>query len=108
MLQSKTVRVLATFEPKGTFPGIPDAAALGKPELGQILLERLIGAPPALPPAIKAILSAALNKAMADPQTVGLAKKFEVEMAPSSPEQAVARIRENAAFFAKWKSSLMV
>jgi tripartite-type tricarboxylate transporter receptor subunit TctC len=108
MLQSKTVRVLATFEPKGTFSGVPDAAALGKPELGQILLERLVGAPPALPANIKAILSAALNKAMADPQTVSLAKKFEVEMVPSSPEQAVARIRENAAFFAKWKSSLMV
>jgi tripartite-type tricarboxylate transporter receptor subunit TctC len=107
LLQSRTVRVLASFEPHSTMPGVPDGAALGKPELAQILLERLVGAPPGLPAGIKATLSAALAKAMADPLTVSLARKFEVELAPNTADQAMARVRENAAFFAKYKSFLM-
>src|SRR5580658_7431258 len=38
MQQSRTIRILATFEPHSSFPGVPDAATLGKPELRRILL----------------------------------------------------------------------
>lgn len=106
MQQSRTIRILATFEPHSSFPGVPDAAALGKPELARILLDRLVGAPPGLPPGIKGILSAAFAKSMADPRTVSLAKKFEVELAPNSSDVAAARVRESAAFFGKWKTYL--
>lgn len=106
MQQSRTIRILATFEPHSSFPGVPDAAALGRPELSQILLDRLAGAPPGLPAGIKGILSAAFAKSMADPRTVGLAKKFEVELAPNSADLATARVRESAAFYGKWKTVL--
>jgi tripartite-type tricarboxylate transporter receptor subunit TctC len=106
MQQSRTIRILATFEPHGSFPGVPDAAALGKPELSRILLDRLVGAPPGLPAPVKAILSAAFAKSMADPRTVGLARKFEVELAPNSAELATARVQESAAFYATWKKYL--
>jgi len=106
MEQSRTIRILATFELHSSFPGVPDSTTLGKPELSQILLDRLVGAPPGLPAGIKATLSAALAKSMADPQTVGLARKFEVELAPNSADQATARVRESAAFFGKWKKYL--
>jgi tripartite-type tricarboxylate transporter receptor subunit TctC len=106
MQQSRTIRILATFEPHGSFPGVPDAATLGKPELSRILLDRLVGAPPGLPAAVKAILSTAFAKSMADPRTVALARKFEVELAPNSAELATARVQESAAFYAKWKKYL--
>jgi tripartite-type tricarboxylate transporter receptor subunit TctC len=106
MQQSRTIRILATFEPHGSFPGVPDASTLGQPELSRILLDRLVGAPPGLPAAVKSILSTAFAKSMADPRTVGLAKKFEVELAPNSAELAAARVRESAAFYAKWKKYL--
>jgi tripartite-type tricarboxylate transporter receptor subunit TctC len=104
--QSRTIRILATFESRSSFPGVPDAAALGKPELSQVLLDRLVGAPPGLPAGIKTIFAAALAKSMADPRTVDLAKKFEVELAPNSADLATARVRESAAFFGKWKQYL--
>lgn len=107
MFQAKTMRILATFETKSTFAGVPDAAALGHPELAQILLVRSVGAPPGLPAGIKAILATALNKAMADPQTVKLAKNLDVVMAPQSLEQTEAIVRQSAALFDKWKQYLV-
>jgi tripartite-type tricarboxylate transporter receptor subunit TctC len=106
MQQSRTIRILATFEPHTSFPGVPDSATLGKPELSRILLDRLVGAPPGLSAAIKSILSAAFAKTMADPRTVSLAKKFEVELAPNSPDLAASRVRDSAAFYTKWKKYL--
>src|SRR5690349_6028783 len=40
-----TVRVLASFETKSTFPGVPDATALGQPDLDNISVERVIAGP---------------------------------------------------------------
>jgi tripartite-type tricarboxylate transporter receptor subunit TctC len=106
MQQSRTIRILATFEPHSSFAGVPDSGMLGKPELSRILLDRLVGAPPGLPAAIKAILSTAFAKSMTDPRTVGLARKFEVELAPNSADLATARVHESAAFYGKWKKYL--
>lgn len=104
--QSRTIRILATFEPHSSFPGVPDATTLGKPELSRILLDRLVGAPPGLPAGVKATLAAAFAKSMADPRAVGLAKKFDVELAPNSADLAASRVRESAAFFGQWKKVL--
>jgi len=106
MQQSRTIRILATFEPHSSFPGVPDATTLGVPELSRILLDRLVGAPPGLPAGIRSILSTAFAKSMADPRTVDLARKFEVELAPNSADLATARVRESAAFYGKWKKYL--
>ena len=107
MIQSHTMRILATFERQSSFPGVPDAAALGHPELSQIVLLRLVAAPPNLPAPVKAILSSALNKAMTDPQSVSLAKNLDVALSPNTPEQAAAMVRDGAALFNKWKPYLV-
>ncbi len=104
--KANSLRVLASFESHSTFPGVPDATALGQPDLTKILLERMVAAPPGLPSDIKAIISGALTKALGDPQTVNLAKKLGIELAPDGPDQATARIRQSAEFFNQWKKYL--
>ena len=103
LVKANSMRVLASFEPRSTFPETPDATTLGQPDLTKILLERIVAAPPGLPAEIKAILAAALSKALADPQTVSLAKKLDIELVPNTPDQATARIRQSSDFFNKWK-----
>jgi len=106
MVQAKTMRILANFETRSTFPGVADVAALGHPELAQILLVRIVGAPPGLPAGIKTILAAALNKSMADPETVRLAKNLDVVMSPQTAEETETIVRQSAALFDKWKQYL--
>lgn len=101
-----TARILATFETHGTVPGAADATALGQPELGQITLERLVGAPPGLPDDIKTVLAEALGKAVTDPGVVAWARASDVELTPTTPDQATAILDDQARFFEKWHAHL--
>jgi tripartite-type tricarboxylate transporter receptor subunit TctC len=101
------LRILASFEAHSTVPGAEDATTLGQPELSQIVLERLIGAPPGLPAPIKSILADALAKAAADPAIVAWAKKSDSELTWDPPDRAAEILAEQAKFFAKWKKYLL-
>jgi len=106
--RANSLRVLASFEPHGTFAGAPDATTLGLLDLTKILLERMVAAPPGLPADIKAVLASALSKALADPQAVSLAKKLDIELSPNTPDEAAVRIRQSGDFFNKWKKYFLV
>jgi tripartite-type tricarboxylate transporter receptor subunit TctC len=105
-VDGKTIRVLATFEPKSTIAGAADATSLKHPELTQITVERMIAAPPGLPTDIKAVLQTALDKAVRDPQVAGWAKTAGLVWIPQSPKMADSVIAQQSAFFNKWKKFL--
>ncbi len=107
MQKGGELRILAAFEDKTDIPGAADATSLKQPELSQIVLERLIGAPPGLPADIKAILADALAKAVADPEVVAWAKKSDSELTWSSPDRAAQILAEQAQFFERWKKYLV-
>jgi len=100
------LRPLASFETKSSIPGIPDATSLGRPELDLIRVERLVAAPPNTPVEAVDILSAALAKALVDPAVVKWAAENDVVMKPKTPQEAVAILNEQRAFYQKWKPSL--
>ncbi len=100
------LRPLASFETKSSIPGIPDATSLGKPELDLIRVERLVAAPPGTPTEAVNVLSAALAKALVDPVVVKWAAENDVVMKPKTPQEAIAILNEQRAFFEKWKASL--
>jgi tripartite-type tricarboxylate transporter receptor subunit TctC len=106
MFQGKGIRILATFEAKSTIPGVPDATALGRPELAQITIDRMVAAPPGLPADIRAILTTAIDKGVRDPKVVAWAKSTGIPWIPHPPGQADAIYRRQAAFFDKWKEFL--
>jgi tripartite-type tricarboxylate transporter receptor subunit TctC len=100
------LRPLASFETHSSIPGLPDATTLGKPELDLIRVERLVAAPPGTPPDIVNVLSTALAKALVDPAVTKWAAENDVVMKPRTPQEAVATLNQQRAFFEKYKSSL--
>lgn len=74
-IRSGDMRGVVTFEETSSFPGVPTIAEAGYPQLTGLGVERLIGAPPGLPPEIQKILSDAVAKAIQDPESAAWAKK---------------------------------
>lgn len=106
MAAGDTLRIIATFEKKSSIKGAEDATSLGQPELSDIVLQRLIGAPPKLPVDVKAALATALTKAMADPQVTTWAEKTGITLQPETPESAAKILAAQQKFYDKWKSVL--
>jgi tripartite-type tricarboxylate transporter receptor subunit TctC len=100
------LRPLASFETRSSIPGLPDATSLGKPELDLIRVERLVAAPPGTPPEAVNVLSTALAKALVDPVVVKWAAENDVVMKPKTPQEAIAILNEQRAFYQKWKPTL--
>ncbi|HXJ00548.1 MAG TPA: tripartite tricarboxylate transporter substrate binding protein [Micropepsaceae bacterium] len=105
-VKSGTVKVLATFEAHSSFPGVPDATALGQPELDNISVERVVAAPPGLPADIQNTLSVALAKALADPAVVKWAKENDLIMRSRTPQETTQLVAQQRVFFDKWKKYL--
>jgi tripartite-type tricarboxylate transporter receptor subunit TctC len=105
-VRSRTIRLLASFERKSSFPGIPDATSLGQPDLDQITIERVVGAPPGTPAAIQAVISTALAKALADPRVQNWARDNDLVMTPKTPPETATLVQRQREFFDRWKNFL--
>lgn len=101
------LRIIASFALHTAIRGIPDATALGKPELDQITVERPVAAPPGTPAVIRNILSAALAKALQDRKVVTWAAENDVIMNPRTPQETEALVIRERAFFERWKKYLV-
>jgi tripartite-type tricarboxylate transporter receptor subunit TctC len=104
---SRSLRIVATFTTDGTRPDIPNAIALGEPQLGELLVERMVGAPPNLPADIKKILVDAIDKAVNDPAVVSMSEKTGMGLSLQLPDAVTADIRSQASFFTKWRKYLV-
>lgn len=102
----QALRIVASFEARSTVPGVPDAQALGQPELANIALERLVAGPPGLPEDVKQTLAAALAKALQDPQMAAWAKTADADLSPATPEQAATVLSDQSNFMRKWQPVL--
>jgi putative tricarboxylic transport membrane protein len=104
---SRSLRLIAAFTAGGTRRDIPDATALGQPQLADLMVERMVGAPPNLPAEIKKILVEALDRAVTDPAVVSLSETAGLGLALQSPDEVAADIRSQANFFTKWRKYLV-
>ena len=103
----QSLRLLASFTKDGTRPDVPNAAALGLPQLADITVERMVAAPPNLPADVKKILVEAIDKAVNDPAVVALSEKAGMGLALQSPDEVVADVHAQANFFEKWRKYLV-
>jgi tripartite-type tricarboxylate transporter receptor subunit TctC len=104
-VRGNQIRLLATFRREPGSP-IPDAVALGQPELDQIRIERVVAAPPGLPAELQTILSNALAKAVVDPKVVAWGKENDVVMLPKTAPETATLVAQQRVFFDRWKSFL--
>jgi tripartite-type tricarboxylate transporter receptor subunit TctC len=98
-----SVRLIATFEKTSSVPGVPDATALGQPDLASIVQLRSIAAPPGLPDDLRQSYSKALVTAMQDPSVLAWAKKKHASLAPDDADTTVKLIQQQSEFVARWK-----
>ncbi len=98
------VRLLATFEDKSSFPGVPTVRSLGFAELEGMGLERLVGGPPGIPAERIGILETALLKAMADPELQAKTKKRPYF--PAGAAETAQRVDAVLKFYLKYKPAL--
>jgi len=106
-IEGNAVRLICTFEPQSSVPGVPGAMDLGLPELSQIRVERMVGAPPGLPDDIQMILNTALDQAVRDPEVVSWAQNAGHEWIPQPAGNGDAVMQEQSAFFERWKSVIL-
>jgi tripartite-type tricarboxylate transporter receptor subunit TctC len=103
----QSLRLLASFTTDGSRPDVPNATALGLPQLADISVERMVAGPPNLPADIKKILVEALDKAVNDPAVAALSEKTGMGLALQSPDEVAADVHAQANFFDKWRKYLV-
>lgn len=103
---SGLIRVLASFEAQTTMPGVPDATALGVPDLADILQLRPVAGPPGLPEPIASRLSAGLVQALRDPSVVAWAKRNNANLQPDDAAETRRLLEGQQRFIARWKDYL--
>ncbi|NIN36676.1 MAG: hypothetical protein GTO60_16915, partial [Gammaproteobacteria bacterium] len=105
-LESGDVKMLAIIGQDSDDPAISDADDLGFPELGNIKIVRMIGAPPGLPDDIKATLEAAILSALDDPEFKAWLDATGNDVFIANAEQTTQSISEMSAFYDKFKQYL--
>ena len=106
LVRAKVIRIIATFEAKGTVPGVPDATALGKPELVNLAEIRSVAAPPGLPAAVQKTLADALHTALLTPEVKSWAAKNGDTITAIGPEDTLKLLRTQTVFIKTWKARL--
>jgi tripartite-type tricarboxylate transporter receptor subunit TctC len=101
------LRILASFERESSIPGVPDATALGQPDLDQITIERPVGGPPGLPAEIRSTLSDAFARALRDPVVLQWAEESGLPMPSRTPAEVAALVARQRVFFDRWKDVLL-
>jgi tripartite-type tricarboxylate transporter receptor subunit TctC len=106
MARGGLIRTLAIFSDEKTPEGIENARSLGRPELGQLLVFRLLAGPPGIPGDRAALLANLLGKALRTPAIAQWAKNDGEVLDPQGPVRATNIVREQSAFFERWQQIL--
>jgi tripartite-type tricarboxylate transporter receptor subunit TctC len=99
-------RILFVFQEKSPIPGVEDATAINKPDLGEIFQWRPIGGPPNLPPEIVSLLSDILVKAAKSDAAQKWAAGIGSTLYPLNHEETLAMIKTQEELVAKWRFAL--
>ncbi|NIW25281.1 MAG: tripartite tricarboxylate transporter substrate binding protein [Gammaproteobacteria bacterium] len=100
------LRVIASLERSSSYPDAQTPAELGIPDLSQLALQRMLGAPPNLDPEARSILAEALQNALADEELISWSESIGLPFAPLSAEEAAANVTNQRALYEQFKDFL--
>ncbi len=106
MQSSGLVKLIFVFQDKSPIPGVEDATAINKPDLGHIFQWRPIVGPPGLPPAIASTLSGALVAAAKSPDAVAWAANIHTTLYPLAQPQILDMLKVQQGLVNKWRHVL--
>ena len=105
-LESGDIKAIAVFGTDSDDPAVADAADLGAPELGELRLVRMIGAPPDLPADVRDMLERALLAAMDDGKFTAWLDDTGNEVQPANAAETAMAVAEMTRFYDQFKSLL--
>ena len=105
-LESGDIRALAVFGTESDAPDVADAHDLGAPELAELRVVRVMGAPPDLPPYIRATLESALMAAMGDASFKQWLESTGNEVHPANAADTAVAVAEMTEFYDQFKDLL--
>ena len=105
-LESGDVKMLALIGQDSDDPAVSDANDLGYPELGNIKIVRMFGAPPGLPDDLKSTLETAILSALEDPEFKAWLEATGNDVYIANAEQTAQAISEMSAFYDRFKEYL--
>ena len=105
-LDSGDIKAIAVFGTDSDDPAVADAADLGAPELGDLRVVRMIGAPPDLPDDIRDILEHALLTAMEDGDFQAWLEDTGNEVHPANAAETTMAVAEMTHFYDQFKTLL--
>ena len=105
-LESGDIRALAVFGADSNDPQVADAGDLGAPELANIRVVRMMGAPPDLPEDIKTMLEEALLAAVEDAEFKAWLESTGNEAHPANAAETAAAVLEMTEFYDQFKQLL--
>lgn len=101
-------KILANFEDPvdPELKGAVNGKLLGKPDLDQLGLDRIIGGPAGMPADVVKILSDALFKAASDPNLKKWGQDTDNPIAPLNAADAAKTVQQSLAYYKKFKAIL--
>ncbi|MDH3431066.1 MAG: tripartite tricarboxylate transporter substrate binding protein [Gammaproteobacteria bacterium] len=105
-LESGDIRALAIFGSESSDPDVADADDLGAPELGQLRVVRMMGAPPDLPEDIRIMLEEALLASMQDQEFRVWLETTGNDVHPAGAAETEAAVSEMTQFYDQFKQLL--
>lgn len=100
------LRAIAVSGKTSGIEGVPTFAELGYQELTPLNVQRIIGAPPGVDPAVLKQLREAFAKAVNNPEFKKAAAKANMDLAPLVGEEAAAAVEESFGFYEKFRANL--
>lgn len=105
-IESGDIKALAVFGTDSSDPDVADADDLGAPELANIRVVRMMGAPPDLPEDVKTMLEDALLAAMDDVDFRSWLESTGNEAHPANAAETKAAVQEMTEFYDRFKQLL--